>query len=52
MPTENFDITEQGGAEELEDSAPQLEAPREESSAVHNTDSIPEVPFPGAHTQK
>jgi len=21
-------------------------------SAVHNTDSIPEVPFPGAHTQK
>jgi len=40
MPTENFDIAEQGGAEELEDSAPQLEAPREESSAVHNTDSV------------
>src|SRR5438477_979043 len=40
MPTEKFDIAEQGGAEELEDSAAQVEALKEESSAVHNTDSV------------
>jgi predicted alpha/beta superfamily hydrolase len=40
MPTENFDIAEQGGAEDIEESAPQAEEPREQNGGVHNTDSV------------
>ena len=40
MPTENLDIAEQGGAEDLEDSALQLEAIERQTGAVHNTDSV------------
>src|SRR5437868_4450801 len=40
MPTENFDIAEQGGAEDLEDSVPQLEAIERQTGGVHNTDSV------------
>src|SRR5689334_11648184 len=38
MPTENFDIAERGGAEDLEDSAPQVED--QQDRGVHNTDSV------------
>lgn len=38
MPTENFDIAEQGGAENLEDFAPRVED--QQNSGVHSTDSV------------
>jgi len=38
MPTENFDIAEENGAEDLEQSAPEIE--QQEQVSVHNTDSV------------
>ena len=40
MPTENSDIAEQNGADEEQDSVPEVESAKEEFPGVHNTDSV------------